>query len=192
METFAETFRNTYGWNVMKPDAIDDYIWDTYHEIYVKDKYGLDVKKRFEEENPYALQEMTSVMLETARKGYWKATDQQLKEIARLHAELIRKHKAGCSEFVCNNAKLRGFIAERLTPEQAKEFRQDIKNVREVKIEENNKNVVLKKEQQQKKNVDDQKKEVAEKKSWNGIWILSLLILIAIVFFNIKKRKKNG
>jgi cobaltochelatase CobN len=192
METFAETFRNTYGWNVMKPDAIDDYIWDTYNDIYINDKYGLDVKKRFEEENPYALQEMTSVMLETARKGYWKATDQQLKGIARLHAELIKNHKAGCSEFVCNNAKLRDFIAERLTPERAKEFRQDIKNVREVKIEESNKKVVLKKEQQQKKNVDEQKKEVSKRELWQGVWIISLLILIAVVFFNIKKRRKNG
>ncbi len=27
-ETFAETFRNTYGWNVMKPEAIDDSVWN--------------------------------------------------------------------------------------------------------------------------------------------------------------------
>jgi cobaltochelatase CobN len=188
METFAETFRNTYGWNVMKPAAIDDYIWDTYHEIYIKDKYGLDVKKRFEEENPYALQEMTSVMLETARKGYWKATDEQLKEIAGLHAELIRDYKAGCSGFVCDNAKLRGFIAAQLNTKQAEQYRKDIENVREVKIDENNKNVVLKKEQQEKQ---PQKQIVAKKTQGSSIWIIVLVILIVFVVFIIKIKKKN-
>ena len=37
-EHFAETFRNNYGWNVMKPEAILDYVWNIYHEIYVNDK----------------------------------------------------------------------------------------------------------------------------------------------------------
>ncbi|MFW6227344.1 MAG: cobaltochelatase subunit CobN, partial [Bacteroidota bacterium] len=117
MEQFAETFRNTYGWNVMKPAAIDDYVWDTYHDIYVNDKLNLNVRERFEAENPYALQEMTSVMLETARKGYWNATEQQLNELVALHGELVSEHEAGCSGFVCNNAKLRDYIAERLSEE---------------------------------------------------------------------------
>ena len=189
METFAETFRNTYGWNIMKPSAIDDYIWNSYHKIYVKDKYNLDVKKRFEEENPDALQEMTSVMLETARKGYWKATDAQLKEIADLHAELIRNHKAGCSGFVCDNAKLRDFIAERLNPEQAEQYWQDIKNVREVKIDQNNKNVVLKKEQQ--KENQPQKQNATEKTQGHSIWIIALVILVVLVVFIVKIKKKK-
>lgn len=190
METFAETFRNTYGWNIMKPDAIDNYIWDTYHDIYISDKYKLDVKNRFEKENPYALQEMTSVMLETARKGYWKATDEQLKAIARLHAELIKNYKAGCSEFVCNNAKLREFIAGKLDKEQAKQYQQDIKEVREVKIEENTKNVVLKKEEKKNKKTDKQSK-VKETGAGNSIRIISVLILLALILFIVKIKKKN-
>jgi len=122
METFAETFRNTYGWNVMKPGAIDDHIWNSYHDIYVKDVLNLDVRKRFEEENPYALQEMSSVMLETARKGYWNASGEQLQELAALHAELVRDHEAGCSGFVCDNAKLREFISSRLDAGLARQY----------------------------------------------------------------------
>jgi cobaltochelatase CobN len=30
--TFAKTIRNTYGWNVMKSDAIDDELWDELHK----------------------------------------------------------------------------------------------------------------------------------------------------------------
>ncbi|MFW5708494.1 MAG: cobaltochelatase subunit CobN, partial [Bacteroidota bacterium] len=145
MDKLAETFRNTYGWNVMKPEAIDDYIWNTYHEIYLNDKLNLKIRQRFEEKNPYALQEMTSVMLETARKGYWKATRQQLKEISQVHAELVRDHDAGCSGFVCDNAKLRSFIAAKIPEQLSKDYQNKIDEARNVQIDENSKNVVLKK-----------------------------------------------
>ena len=189
METFAETFRNTYGWNVMKPAAIDDHIWNTYHEVYVKDRYELNVQNRFEEENPYALQEMTSVMLETARKGYWKASEQQLKEIAQLHAELIKNHKAGCSGFVCDNAKLREFIANKLSPQQAEQYKQDIKDVREVKIEENKESVVLKKEEQRERS--NKQKIDQESSGSKGIIIISLVIIFFMIMFFIRKRKNK-
>ncbi len=189
METFAETFRNTYGWNVMKPEAIDNYIWDTYYDIYINDKHKLDVRKRFEEENPYALQEMSAVMLETARKGYWKATEEQLQSVAGLHAGLIKDHKAGCSEFVCDNAKLREFIAGQLTVLQAEQYQQDIKEAREVRLEEGKKNVVLEKERQK----SESREENAEEETGNkGILIISVLLLMVITFFVVKIKKRNA
>lgn len=39
--TFAEIVTNTYGWNVMKPKAIDKEMWDEIYNVYVKDKYHL-------------------------------------------------------------------------------------------------------------------------------------------------------
>ncbi|MDE7373858.1 MAG: cobaltochelatase subunit CobN, partial [Odoribacter sp.] len=41
--TFAETIRNTYGWNVMKPQAVDKELWDDIYDVYVKDKFDLGV-----------------------------------------------------------------------------------------------------------------------------------------------------
>ena len=38
-EQFAETFRNTYGWNVMKP--ADDALWNELYEVYVDDRYDI-------------------------------------------------------------------------------------------------------------------------------------------------------
>ena len=69
----AQTVTNTYGWNVMKPAAIDKELWDNIYDVYVKDEYKLNVKDFFEKQNPAALQEVTAVMMETARKGYWKS-----------------------------------------------------------------------------------------------------------------------
>ena len=42
--TIAQTVTNTYGWNVMKPDAIDDELWDGIYDTYVADKNNLGVK----------------------------------------------------------------------------------------------------------------------------------------------------
>lgn len=53
-------------------------MWDEIYNVYVKDKFNLGVQDFFEKQSPAALQEITAVMMETARKGMWKATDQQL------------------------------------------------------------------------------------------------------------------
>ncbi|MCC8170422.1 MAG: cobaltochelatase subunit CobN [Parabacteroides sp.] len=126
----AETVRNTYGWNVMKPKAIDHEIWDKYYEIFVEDEMGIGIRSFFEGQNPAALQEVTAVMMETARKGYWPATPEQLRAIASLHDELVEKYEAGCSGFVCDNAKLRAFIGERLPQQQARQYREKIESAR--------------------------------------------------------------
>lgn len=42
--TFAEIVQNTYGWNVMKPKAVDKELWDEIYNIYVKDKFGLGLQ----------------------------------------------------------------------------------------------------------------------------------------------------
>lgn len=113
-EKFAETFRNVYGWNVMKPSVIQPALWDALYETYVKDSQNLGVQKFFEQTNPYALQEMTAVMMETARKGYWKPSAAQLQAVSQLHAELVGKFGASGTEFVNDNRALRAFIAEQL------------------------------------------------------------------------------
>ena len=84
----AEMVKNTYGWDVMKPEAIDDGMWDRIYDVYIKDSYGLGVDVFFKEENPAALQEMTAIMMESARKGLWKASEAQLAVISSLHSEL--------------------------------------------------------------------------------------------------------
>ena len=61
-----------------------------------------------------AFQAMTAVMLESARKGYWKASDEQLKTTASLHAQITREKGAACTEFVCDNDKLQSFVADQL------------------------------------------------------------------------------
>lgn len=129
--TFAEVFRNSYGWKVMKPDMLKDHLFDEYKAVYVDDKLNLNIREYFEKKNPAALQEMTAVLMETARKGLWKTDAATLKRIAQVHAELVKKFGPGCSGFVCNNAKLREFIARNVNDQPLKqEYSKKIDDVR--------------------------------------------------------------
>ena len=90
----TEVVTNTYGWNVTKPDVVDDAMWNRLYDVYVKDTYELGTETFFRQQNPAALQEITAVMLETARKGMWHASEQQLSTLAALHTDLVREF--GC------------------------------------------------------------------------------------------------
>ena len=87
-------------------------------------------------------------MLETARKGYWQATPEQLKSLSELHSGLVTRHGAACSGFTCDNAKLRDFIGRQLTPEQAKSYNTSVDRALSAAPSDNadNKGMVLEKE----------------------------------------------
>jgi cobaltochelatase CobN len=184
-ETLAETFRNTYGWNVMKPDAIKDELWDEIHSTYVDDKYDLGVKQFFERENPYALQEMTGVMMETARKGLWEASPEQIQQLAALHAELIENFGAGCSGFVCDNIKLRDFIAEQLPPQQRQNYEQQIKKSLEAPTDAEQDSMVLEKEVI--RDADQEEVPLIQRLNW-GL-IIGLLLIVATIAFLASRRR---
>lgn len=141
----AEVVQNTYGWNVMKPDVVDNELWNEIYDVYVQDKFDLGIRGYFERQNPAALEEISAVMMETARKGMWQASDEQLKALAELHTQLVDTYGPSCSGFVCDNAKLREFIASKSTPEAARGYEQQIREVREVSLDANE-GTVLKRE----------------------------------------------
>ena len=187
-EGFAENFRDTYGWNVMKPAAIDKEIWEGYYDIYVKDKGQLGTLDFFKKTNPYALQEMTAVMLETVRKGYWKPTEAVKKDIANLHAELIKDYQAGCSGFVCDNSKLKEMIASLLDDDLNKNYQDAIAHVRTGASEKQTteEGMVLEKEVLQKEKIVTMIKE-----NIGAILLLVLLIGGAITWGVVKRRKED-
>ncbi|MBO4738336.1 MAG: cobaltochelatase subunit CobN [Bacteroidales bacterium] len=182
---FAEIIQNTYGWNVMKPQAIDNDMWNEIYNVYVKDKFNLNVQNYFENTNPAALEEMTAVMLETARKGMWKASEQQINNIAKLHTDLVNKYKPSCSGFVCDNAKLRQYIAEKVDKQTANQYNQNIKEIREASANTDNKGMVMKKEQLN-ENTN------AKKHFINNLLVgIGVLAAVALLVFIVRKRRKN-
>ena len=180
---FAEIIKNTYGWNVMKPEVIDDKLWNDVYAVYVQDKFELGIRSYFEKQNPAALQEITAVMMETARKGLWEASADQLAEIAKLHTELVEKYKPSCSGTVCNNSKLREFIASKTAPETARRYQQNIQDVREASVS-NDKSMVLKRE-----NMNESDKETTNVSN-TVVAVLAIAAIIVLIFVVRYRRKK--
>lgn len=185
--SIAETIRNTYGWNVMKPSVIDNELWDEIYNVYVKDKFNLGVQEFFEQQSPAALEEITAVMLETIRKGMWKATEQQIADITKLHTDLIKEYRPSCSGFVCDNAKLRDFIASQSDASTAAEYKKSINQIRESATDVKDKGVVMKKDELS-GSVNEQKNTL------NNIAVVAtvVVLLLALLIFIRRKRKKQN
>ena len=89
-------------------------------------------------------------MMETARKGYWQASEAQLADIAQLHAEMVEKYGACCNGFTCGNALLKDFVAQKLSPQQARQYTAKVREVLQADpTADNGKSVVLEKERRQ-------------------------------------------
>lgn len=182
---FADITRNTYGWNVMKPEAIDDELWNDIYAIYIADKNNLGLKQYFKSVNPAAIQEMTAVMLETVRKGMWNATPEQVATLAELHTEVVNESGAACSSFVCDNPKLREFISSKVSREAASNYNQSVALVRAENISADNDGMVMKR--------DELNATETTVNRINGVLvgIAVLVAVIGLVFLIRRRRNKN-
>ncbi|MDR0510433.1 MAG: cobaltochelatase subunit CobN [Rikenellaceae bacterium] len=177
----TEAVTNTYGWNVMKPSVIDNQLWDKLYEVYVLDGYRLGTEAFFRRENPQALQELSAVMLETARKGMWRASDEQLSTLARLHTDLVRDFGSAGAGFSGDNRLLQEFIAARVSPSAASTYRDELQRVRNAAPTANN-GVVLKK---------DAVQEEGSRSSVGGRIVVPLVLVALAAAIVILRRKRK-
>lgn len=184
--TFAEIVQNTYGWNVMKPKAVDKEMWDEIYNVYVKDKFNLGVQDYFEKQNSAALEEMTAVMLETVRKGMWQASEQQIADIAKLHTDLVNKYKPSCSGFVCDNAKLRQFIASKTDAQTATQYKESISQIREAAALKDQKGMVMKKEEMNTTDAQQQTNAVS-----NTVVCIVVAVAVLVLIVLVRRRRKK-
>ncbi|GAB3414095.1 cobaltochelatase subunit CobN [Niabella aquatica] len=194
-EVFAETFRNIYSWNVMKPGAIDAALWNELHETYVQDKLHLGLKTFFDRENPYALQELTAVMLETARKGLWKPAGKQLQEITNLHLAEMKDHGAGCSGFVCGNAALNKYIADHLQGTARTDYEASLKAAKEMQAAgsgTDNKSTVLRKVDEKANDKRSNAKQQGNTISGTRWLLIGTTLLLSLSLLVWYFRKKNN
>ena len=170
----------------MKPQAVDDEMWDRIYDVYVKDSYGLGVQEFFEKNSPAALQEMTAVMMESARKGLWNASESQLADIAALHAGLVEKYRPACSGVVCDNARLRDFIASKTDGRTAARYTDNIRQVREAAAAGDGKGMVMKKER-----LDSGTSSRTNVLNNTIIAFVAVAAVVFIVVF-VRKRRRSG
>ncbi len=101
---------NAMGWAIMREGSVSDETWREIKEVYLDDKLGLGLPRWFEKENPFALQEVLEVLLESARKGYWKADARTLGAVAAAYAASVARHGEGGGLRGGGNAKLEAYV----------------------------------------------------------------------------------
>ena len=126
MNRFVE---HLWGWQVTTPFAVDGAKWQQIYEVYIQDKYGMELKSFFNKNNPWAQQSMAARMLEADRKDYWKAPEEVKKDLARTYALNVIEKGVACCEHTCNNAMLQKFVTNiislygLLTPKELEQFK---------------------------------------------------------------------
>ena len=115
---------NTMGWKVMREGSVSDDVWNEIAAIYVKDKLGLSLRQWFETENPFAFQDMSEVLLESSRKGFWNAEPGLLREVAEQYARSVVRHGEGGGLRGGGNQSLEQFVAATLQSANSTEMDQ--------------------------------------------------------------------
>ncbi len=109
MRSFVEYL---WGWDATAPEVIDDAKWKETFEVYVEDKHKLGMAEFFEKNSPFAYQDITARMVETVRKGYWKADAATQKKLLEEYVESVNRHGVGCAEHTCGNPRLQKYVLD--------------------------------------------------------------------------------
>lgn len=99
---------NFWGWQVVDPDNVRDDQWQEFFEVYVQDKYNMDMREWFEGANPHALAQMIERMLEANRKDYWETDEATLKKLVETYSELAKTY-----DVMTSNKKFLDFVADK-------------------------------------------------------------------------------
>ena len=183
-QMFGELFRNVFGWNATRPSALDPQLYDDLYRTYILDENDLGLREYFGNTSPASYQAITAVMLESARKGYWKATEEQLQATASLHAEMTRQYGAACTEFVCGNPKLEHYIAGQLPAQEKSSYAKTMAAVRDVAVSDASE-VVLK---ESRLSDPSERQQLAR----HGGWVAAVLALALFVLLILLLRRKRN
>ncbi|HJZ76814.1 MAG TPA: cobaltochelatase subunit CobN [Vicinamibacterales bacterium] len=101
-----------WGWKATVPDLVDDAMWKETFDVYVRDSRKLGMKAFFEAASPFAYQDITARMVETIRKGYWKADAGTKKTLLNEFVASVNAHGSSGAEFTAGNPRLMKYVLE--------------------------------------------------------------------------------
>jgi len=87
----ARVLENLWGWQVMAPEIVGDFMWETFKAIYVDDKYNMGINDWFNQHNPYAFQSLVGRMLEAIRKDYWDASEDTIRQLTDAYSRSVNQ-----------------------------------------------------------------------------------------------------
>jgi cobaltochelatase CobN len=100
---------NLFGWATTVPGSVDSQVFARVNELYLRDAAN---RRWLEEKNPDALLDVTSTLLESARRGYYQPTKEERERLAQDYLEQVAKRGLPTGMMGGGNEKLHEFVKE--------------------------------------------------------------------------------
>ncbi len=116
---FSKKILHLYGWSATTR-LVDDWIFEEIAEKYILDE---EMRKFFEENNVYALEEIVRRLIEANERGIWNAREEQLRRLREIYGEIegiLEDEIAG---------DVQGSAVEFLSPQDVDEWGEKISDV---------------------------------------------------------------
>ena len=109
---------NLHGWQVTRPSAVSDDLWDRIYDTYYNDKYNIGVKDwLMSGNNAYSLISMSGTMLTTIHEGYWNADKATISDIANTWAQATIQNGVACCDCSCGNIAMMQWAVQYVNPD---------------------------------------------------------------------------
>ena len=109
---------NLYGWQVTRPSAVSDDLWNRVYDTYYNDKYGLGVTDWLKSgNNAYSFISMSGTMLTAAYEGYWNADPTTLRNLANSWAQATIQNGVACCDCSCGNIAMMQWAVQYVNPD---------------------------------------------------------------------------
>ena len=109
---------NLHGWQVTRPSAVSDELWNRIYDTYYNDKYGIGVNEwLMSGNNAYSLISMSGTMLTTIHDGYWNADKATISNIANTWAQATIQNGVACCDCSCGNIAMMQWAVQYVNPD---------------------------------------------------------------------------
>lgn len=109
---------NLYGWQVTRPSAVSDSLWNRVYNTYYNDKYNIGVTDWLKSgNNAYSLISMSGTMLTAIQEGYWNANEGTIRNIANTWAQATVQNGVACCDCSCGNIAMMQWAVQYVNPD---------------------------------------------------------------------------
>ncbi len=121
----SEFIEYLWGWQVTSPEVIDDWVWQEVKAIYIDDSLDLGLDDFLSRDhNIYVQTNILAVMLVAIDKGFWRADDATIQQLAEQFANNIIESGIPGSGHTHAKHPMYDFVTSQLPADQAERLEQ--------------------------------------------------------------------
>jgi cobaltochelatase CobN len=115
-----EFLENLWGWQVTRPDLIENWTWDEVKSVYFDDKQKLGLPEFLGQgQNAHVKAHMLAIFMVAAQKGFWKTDAATIKKMGNELARLVAKNGLPGSGHTAPNHPMWEWLAPQLDAGEA-------------------------------------------------------------------------